>query len=100
MRNSTGRYRRSAKLCKTNDQADERVDSQGEMSGVGRSGSSGGKDQEKKRRRTPLTAPKVEQATKKGMIQAMLPYNLLAKVCENKGKSEESKATAKMAVVS
>lgn len=47
-----------------------------------------------------MTAPKVEQATKKGMIQAMLPYNLLAKVCENKGKSEESNVTAKMAVVS
>ena len=39
---------------------------------------------EKKRREEvsswPLTAPKVEQATKMGMIQAILPYSLLAKV--------------------
>lgn len=38
MRNSTGRYSRSAKVCKTNDQADERVDSnerQGKKSGTG-----------------------------------------------------------------
>ena len=26
--------------------------------------------------RVPLTAPKVEQATKKGMMKAKLPYNL------------------------
>lgn len=47
-----------------------------------------------------MTAPKVEQATKKGMIQAMLPNNLFANVCENKVKSERRNVTATMAVVS
>lgn len=49
MRNSTGRYRRSAKLCKTNDQADERFGSQEEMSGMVRIQDNGGKDQKKER---------------------------------------------------
>lgn len=40
MRNSTGRYRRSAKLCKTNDQGDERFDS---VRGKGRFQGTGGK---------------------------------------------------------
>ena len=31
-------------------------------------------------RRVPLTPPKVEQATKRDMTQAMLPYSLLEKV--------------------
>ena len=33
----------------------------------------------------PLTAPKVEQATKKGIIQDMTPKNRFPKVCKAKG---------------